>query len=83
MTAARGIIREEFHSPHYSKTGGPFRMVQQFWVNLPPKTVRRVPGITDADISGTSPLRVDEPGSSRANFAVFVDRHARSRPSPY
>ncbi|MDY6949089.1 MAG: pirin-like C-terminal cupin domain-containing protein, partial [Pseudomonadota bacterium] len=25
---------EEFHSPGYSKTGGPFRMVQ-LWVNLP------------------------------------------------
>ncbi len=34
MTAAGGIIHEEFHSPGFSKTGGPFRMVQ-LWVNLP------------------------------------------------
>ena len=31
-----GIIHEEFHSPGFSKAGGPFRMVQ-LWVNLPAK----------------------------------------------
>lgn len=36
MTAAGGIIHEERHSAGYSKTGGPFRMVQ-LWVNLPAK----------------------------------------------
>jgi redox-sensitive bicupin YhaK (pirin superfamily) len=36
MTAGSGIIHEEFHSPGYSRTGGPFRMVQ-LWVNLPAK----------------------------------------------
>jgi redox-sensitive bicupin YhaK (pirin superfamily) len=34
MTAAGGIIHEEFHSPAFTKTGGPFRMVQ-LWVTLP------------------------------------------------
>mgnify|MGYP001605925460 FL=1 len=36
MTAAGGILHEEFHSKAFSKTGGPFRMVQ-LWVNLPAK----------------------------------------------
>jgi redox-sensitive bicupin YhaK (pirin superfamily) len=36
MTAAGGIIHEEFHSPAFTRTGGPFRMVQ-LWVNLPAK----------------------------------------------
>ena len=36
MTAGGGIIHEEFHSKGYSRTGGPFRMVQ-LWVNLPKK----------------------------------------------
>lgn len=52
MTAARGIIHEEFHSPTYSKTGGPFRMVQ-LWVNLQAKDKMSPPGyqaITNADI---------------------------------
>ncbi len=34
MTAAGGIIHEEYHSPAFAKTGGPFRVVQ-LWVNLP------------------------------------------------
>lgn len=36
MTAGSGILHEEFHSQGYSRTGGPFRMVQ-LWVNLPAK----------------------------------------------
>lgn len=36
MTAGAGVIHEEFHSAGYSRTGGPFRMVQ-LWVNLPRK----------------------------------------------
>ena len=34
MTAASGILHEEFHSAEYTRTGGPFEMVQ-LWVNLP------------------------------------------------
>lgn len=52
MTAASGIVHEEFHSPNYGKTGGPFRMVQ-LWVNLPAKDKMSPPGyqaITSRDI---------------------------------
>lgn len=52
MTAAGGIIHEEYHSPGFAKTGGPFRMVQ-LWVNLPAKdkmTAAGYQGITAADI---------------------------------
>ena len=52
MTAAGGIIHEEYHSPAFAKTGGPFRMIQ-LWVNLPAKD-KMAPGgyqgILDADI---------------------------------
>ena len=52
MTAAGGILHEEYHSPAFAKTGGPFRMVQ-LWVNLPAKD-KMAPGgyqaILDADI---------------------------------
>ena len=34
MTAAGGILHEEFHSPGFTKSGGPFQMIQ-LWVNLP------------------------------------------------
>ena len=36
MTAASGILHEEFHSPAFAKVGGNFEMVQ-LWVNLPAK----------------------------------------------
>lgn len=52
MTAARGILHEEYHSAAFAKTGGPFKMMQ-LWVNLPAKD-KMAPsgyqGITNADI---------------------------------
>ncbi|EQD27982.1 Pirin domain protein, partial [mine drainage metagenome] len=33
MTAASGILHEEFHSEAYARQGGPFEMIQ-LWVNL-------------------------------------------------
>lgn len=52
MTAGSGILHEEFHSTGFTKSGGPFRMVQ-LWVNLPAKDKMAAPGyqaITSADI---------------------------------
>lgn len=43
MTAGSGILHEEFHSEAYSRTGGPFEMVQ-LWVNLPAKDKMTAPG---------------------------------------
>lgn len=36
MTAASGIVHEEFHGREFARSGGPFEMVQ-LWVNLPAK----------------------------------------------
>jgi redox-sensitive bicupin YhaK (pirin superfamily) len=52
MTAAGGILHEEFHSEAFTRTGGPFRMVQ-LWVNLPARDKMTSPGyqsIREADI---------------------------------
>lgn len=43
MTAAAGIVHEEFHSEAYACSGGPFRMVQ-LWVNLPARDKMAPPG---------------------------------------
>lgn len=43
MTAGAGIVHDEFHSPAFSRTGGPFQMVQ-LWVNLPRKDKMTAPG---------------------------------------
>jgi redox-sensitive bicupin YhaK (pirin superfamily) len=52
MTAAAGIVHEEFHSAHFSQTGGTLDMVQ-LWVNLPARYKMSRPayqGITRGDI---------------------------------
>lgn len=52
MTAAGGILHEEFHSPAFTRAGGLFRMIQ-LWVNLPAKDKMGRPGyqsILDGDI---------------------------------
>jgi len=52
MTAAAGIVHEEFHGEGYARSGGPFEMVQ-LWVNLPAKDKLAPPayqGITTAQI---------------------------------
>lgn len=43
MTAASGLIHEEFHSEDYACQGGPFEMIQ-LWVNLPAKDKMTRPG---------------------------------------
>jgi redox-sensitive bicupin YhaK (pirin superfamily) len=43
MTAAAGIVHEDFHSEAYARSGGPFEMVQ-LWVNLPAQDKLGAPG---------------------------------------
>ena len=43
MTAANGIIHEEFHSPAFARSGGMLEMVQ-LWVNLPARDKRAAAG---------------------------------------
>ncbi len=61
MTAAGGILHEEYHSPAFAKVGGPFRMVQ-LWVNLPAKD-KMAPGGYQAITSASIPV-VDLPGGA-------------------
>ena len=52
MTAASGLVHEEFHGTEYARQGGPFEMIQ-LWVNLPRKDKLGKPGyqgITGAQI---------------------------------
>lgn len=59
MTAAGGIIHEEFHSSSFARTGGPFKMVQ-LWVNLPSKD-KMAPAGYQGILSSDIPV-VDLPG---------------------
>ncbi|MEO8249546.1 MAG: pirin family protein [Burkholderiales bacterium] len=52
MTAASGILHDEFHSQAFTERGGELEMVQ-LWVNLPAKDKMAAPGyqtLLDADI---------------------------------
>ena len=71
MTAASGIVHEEFHSSAFAAKGGDFEMVQ-LWVNLPAKDKTAKPGyqtLLDADIPTVS--LADGAGSLR----VIAGRH--------
>lgn len=43
MTAASGLVHEEYHSPEFAEKGGAFEMIQ-LWVNLPAKDKMSAPG---------------------------------------
>ncbi|AYC31550.1 pirin family protein [Pseudomonas cavernae] len=65
MTAAGGILHEEFHSEAFTRSGGTLEMVQ-LWVNLPARDKLAAPGyqtLLDADIPQLA--LPDEAGSLR------------------
>lgn len=43
MTAASGILHDEFHAPEFTRNGGTLEMVQ-LWVNLPARDKMTAPG---------------------------------------
>jgi len=71
MTAAAGILHEEFHSQAFSQTGGRMHMAQ-LWVNLPARDKMRDPGyqtILNADIPVVA--LPDDAGSIRIIAGAF------------
>lgn len=77
MTAGGGIVHEEFHSPGFSKTGGPFRMVQ-LWVNLPAKD-KGTPPAYQAITADTIPTVTFAGGSARIIAGAFGDTKGPAR----
>jgi redox-sensitive bicupin YhaK (pirin superfamily) len=78
MTAAGGIVHEEFHGPAFAKKGGAFEMVQ-LWVNLPAKHKMAPPGyqgITDALIP-----RVALPDGAGTVRVIAGDYHGAKGPA--
>jgi len=75
MTAASGILHEEFHSEAFTRRGGRLEVVQ-LWVNLPASDKMAAPGyqnIRDADIPAVT-LPADA-GKVRVIAGQFGDRH--------
>ncbi|WP_020592434.1 pirin family protein [Kiloniella laminariae] len=69
MTAGSGILHEEFHSENFSKSGGPFQMVQ-LWINLPAKD-KSAPPAYQAIVSSQIPVVELEQGSARIIAGTF------------
>jgi redox-sensitive bicupin YhaK (pirin superfamily) len=75
MTAASGVVHEEFHSERFAREGGTLEMVQ-LWVNLPAREKMAPPryqGIVDADIPRQR--LPDGAGTVRVIAGQFGDVH--------
>ena len=72
MTAGAGILHQEFHSQAFTRTGGPFRMVQ-LWVNLPARD-KSAPGGYQSLLSADIPT-VELPNGA-GMLRVIAGEHA-------
>lgn len=75
MTAAGGIVYEEFHSAGFSKSGGPFHMVQ-LWVKPPAKDKVRPAGYQSITAERIPTVAIDG-GTARI---IAGERTARAAP---
>ncbi|WP_347267179.1 pirin family protein [Paracoccus sp. (in: a-proteobacteria)] len=82
MTAASGILHNEFHSQAFTRSGGTLEMVQ-LWVNLPAKdknarpgyqnlTAERIPALDIAGGSGRLRVIAGEYGGHRGPARTFT-----------
>lgn len=62
MTAAGGLVHEEFHSEDFSRKGGTFEMVQ-LWVNLPSHAKMTAPRYQTIAAQDIARVELDEAGS--------------------
>ncbi len=87
MTAASGILHEEYHSPAFAEKGGNFEMVQ-LWVNLPARDKMARSRLSDAarcaHPCGRAAQRVPARcASSPVNSATSTARREPSRRSTF
>ena len=82
MTAASGLVHEEYHSHEFAQKGGPFEMVQ-LWVNLPAKdkmaqpgyqgiTAQQIPQVELPESAGTARIIAGEYGDARGPARTFT-----------
>lgn len=79
MTAASGLVHEEYHGKEFAKKGGTFEMVQ-LWVNLPKKYKMSPPGYQG--ITGDRISRIELPheaGSVRVITGAYQGTHGPAR----
>lgn len=62
MTAASGLVHEEFHSESFARSGGTFEMVQ-LWVNLPSHAKMHTPHYQAIEAQQIPHVELDDHGS--------------------
>ncbi len=72
MTAASGILHEEYHSEAFAQRGGPLEMVQ-LWVNLPARDKMSAPGYQTL-LNGLDQDWAGSLDTMRAEFGRRLDR---------
>ncbi|MGA9664045.1 MAG: pirin family protein [Pseudomonas alloputida] len=78
MTAANGIIHEEFHSPGFARSGGTLEMVQ-LWVNLPARDKRAAAGYQTLLAGDIPVLALD--GDAGSLRVIAGDYHGHQGPA--
>ena len=82
MTAASGVLHDEFHSPEFTRRGGALEMVQ-LWVNLPARhkmsapryqaiLAAQIPSVALPDAAGTLRVIAGEYAGQRGPAATFT-----------
>ena len=75
MTAASGLVHEEFHSPDFARQGGAFEMLQ-LWVNLPARDKMAAPGYQGITAAQIPEVALPD-GAGRAR--IIAGQHAGTR----
>lgn len=86
MTAASGVVHEEFHGREFARRGGPFEMVQ-LWVNLPARdkmappryqsiVAAQIPTVSLADGRGRLRVIAGEYAGQQGPAQTFTPIHA-------
>jgi redox-sensitive bicupin YhaK (pirin superfamily) len=81
MTAASGVVHEEFHGREFARRGGMFEMVQ-LWVNLPARDKRAPPryqSLASAEIPPVSLGPLGPRGQGRGTARVIAGELAGKR----
>jgi len=78
MTAAGGLVHEEYHGPGFAQRGGAFEMVQ-LWVNLPAKDKMATPGYQG--ITSASIPRIELPDSAGSVRVIAGDYDGMKGPA--
>lgn len=79
MTAAGGVLHDEFHSEAFARSGGTFQMIQ-LWVNLPAKD-KQTPPSYQAIVSGDIPVVAfpENAGEVRLIAGSYAERTGPAR----